>query len=176
LLVWVWPILVARAVRAIDRLLGDGFIERNVVALIDGFEEEITNCVMLRIISRIQVDLGRGQFGRGVAAALAKNKASLLTQVRAEYPQRGVAAEVVRMVGIEAALSRVEEKVFDSIVEILVSAALDKAIRELLDTQFATLRHNIAVKSWKSRIGLQPHRWYYLTSPTISHEIFELFD
>ena len=34
--VWVWLILVARTARAVDRLLGDGFVRRNVLALVEG--------------------------------------------------------------------------------------------------------------------------------------------
>jgi hypothetical protein len=40
---WVWVILAARVIRAVDRLLGDGFFQRNALALVEGFEEEITD-------------------------------------------------------------------------------------------------------------------------------------
>jgi hypothetical protein len=35
--VWVWIILAARVIRALDRVLGDGFITRNVLAIGEGF-------------------------------------------------------------------------------------------------------------------------------------------
>jgi len=39
--VWVWIILIARFARVVDRLLGDGFLRRKCLALVEGFEEEI---------------------------------------------------------------------------------------------------------------------------------------
>ena len=37
--VWVWLILVARFVRVVDRFLGDGFILRTVLTLVEGFQQ-----------------------------------------------------------------------------------------------------------------------------------------
>jgi hypothetical protein len=65
--VWVWLILIARAIRVIDRFLGDGFVERNVLALIEGFEEELTDRVLDRIIFRLQGEMDKAGFSHGVA-------------------------------------------------------------------------------------------------------------
>jgi hypothetical protein len=153
---WVWLILVARFGRALDRLWGDGFVERNILALVEGFEEEITDRVMLRIMVRIQDDLDRGQFGHGLADALAKNKEPVLQRIRGEHPQHGMGAEIARFVGLEAAVGRAEEHIYDSIVEVLGSAAIDQAIRESVDSAFSVMRHQIAVKSWKKGLGVKP--------------------
>ena len=56
--VWVWIILVARFARVIDRLLGDGFVRRNVLALLEGFLEETTDRVLQRIIMQCPVGYG----------------------------------------------------------------------------------------------------------------------
>jgi hypothetical protein len=90
--VWVWLILVARAARVVDRFLGDGFVQRNALALVDGFEEELTDRVLERIIARIQADMERAGFSHGVAEALVRNKASVLQRVRAATPHEGLLA------------------------------------------------------------------------------------
>jgi hypothetical protein len=87
--VWVWLILVARAARMIDRLLGDGFILRTALTLVEGFEEEITDRVLERIIARIQADMDRAGFSHGVARAFASNKTAILQRVRAATPHEG---------------------------------------------------------------------------------------
>ena len=88
--VWLWIIFVARAIRVIDRLLGDGFIGRNVLALVEGFEEQITDRVLERIIARIQADMDKAGFSHGVAEALAKNKPGILQRVHAATPHEGL--------------------------------------------------------------------------------------
>ena len=66
---WVWIILIARFTRVIDRLLGDGFLRRNIWALVEGFEEEMTDRVLQRIIIRVQADMDRAHFTHEIAAA-----------------------------------------------------------------------------------------------------------
>jgi hypothetical protein len=39
---WLRIILAARVIRVFDRVLGDGFITRNTLAIAEGFEEEKT--------------------------------------------------------------------------------------------------------------------------------------
>jgi len=89
-LIWVWIIMVARFGRAIDRLLGDGFVQRNIWALTEGVEEEITDRVLQRIITRVQGGMDRANFSHGVAAAFVKNKSSVLRRVRAAHPIMGL--------------------------------------------------------------------------------------
>ncbi len=152
---WVWLILIARVVRAIDRLLGDGFIERNIFALIEAFEEEITDRVLLRIMARIQEDLDRGRFGHSLAVSLAKNKEEVLKRIHAEHPQQGMGVEIARLVGLETALEKTEDRIYESIVEVVGSTEMEKAIRESVDSVFAVMREQIATKAWKKEFGLR---------------------
>src|SRR3972149_9623409 len=49
---WVWLILVGRAARVVDRFLGDGLVQRNVLALVGGFEGGVTGRGLDRIVVR----------------------------------------------------------------------------------------------------------------------------
>jgi len=53
---------------------GDGFVQRNIWALIEGMEEEITDRVLQRIITRVQGDMDRANFSHGVAEAFKKKQ------------------------------------------------------------------------------------------------------
>ncbi|HEV8359457.1 MAG TPA: hypothetical protein VGR28_03275 [Candidatus Thermoplasmatota archaeon] len=153
--VWVWLILAMRAARVVDRALGDGFVKRNALALLEGFEEEITDRVLLRILGRIEGDLGRGRFGAAVAEALARNKAPVLERVRAAHPMEGVAGELAHLAGLDAALQRAEERAYDAVVEVVASREVDAAIRDVLASSFDSMRGEIAQKAWRQRLGLR---------------------
>jgi len=153
--VWAWIILLARFGRVIDRVLGDGFWTRNLFALLEGFEEEITDRVMLRIMSRVREDLARGSFGRGLAQALEQNKQNLLQQVHTKHPTEGVSGVLGRF-GINSALERAEEYTFDAIVEIIKSPEVDLAIRDAVDSAFVTMQKNMETKSWRQNLGIKP--------------------
>jgi hypothetical protein len=120
--VWVWIILVARVMRAMT-ILGDGFIVRNVLALIDGVEEELTDRVFLKILARVQEDMDRANFSQGVAEAFSRNKSSILGRIQAATPSEGIGPGLARVVGLDKALERGEEKVYDSIVDVLKSSS-----------------------------------------------------
>jgi hypothetical protein len=151
---WVWLILAMRAVRAIDRLLGDGFVKRNVFALIEGFEEEITDRVLLRILDRLAGDLGRGRFGEAVGAALARNRDSMLERARAAFPVDGPAGELAHFTGLDVALRRAEERAYDAIVEVVASREVDIAIRDVLASTFASMRKEMSGRSRYHDLGL----------------------
>jgi hypothetical protein len=153
--VWIWVVLSARAIRAIDRLLGDGFFQRNALALVEGIEEEITDRVLLRIIARVQEQLYQGSFAHALAVVLWRNKASVLERIRAAHPKDGLAASVARIAGLDVALERAEEQTFDAIVGIVDSPEVDKAVREAVDSAFVVLKKEIGVKSWPQRIGIK---------------------
>jgi hypothetical protein len=153
--VWIWIILAARIARFIDRLLGDGFVERNSTALIGAFEEEITDRVMLRLMSRIEADFERGKFGNALAESLIQNKRDVLNRVRAQYPQEGLALNLARLVGLEDALERFEERVFDSIVTVLASDEIERSVREGIKSTFSVMRKEIRQKEWKKQIGIR---------------------
>ncbi|MGA9695971.1 MAG: hypothetical protein WBQ62_06130 [Dehalococcoidales bacterium] len=157
-MVWVWIILVARFVRVIDRLGGDGFVQRNIWGLIEGLEEEITDRVLQRIIIRVQSDMDRANFSHGVADAFRKNKSSVLERVRAATPHDGVVPSLAHIVGLDAALERAEERTYDAVVEIVDSEEVDHAVRDVVNSVFSRMHHELGEKSWKQNIGIRHHK------------------
>jgi len=156
--VWVWLILIARAVRVLDRLLGDGFVQRTVLALVEGFEEEITDRVLERIIARIQADMGRAGFSHGVAEAFVRNKEAVLQRVRAATPHEGLMPGLAHIVGLDAALERAEERTYDAIVEIINSEEVDHAVRDVVNSSFSRMRNELGKKSWRQHLGIRRRR------------------
>ena len=156
--VWVWLILVARAARVVDRFLGDGFVRRTFLALVEGFEEEITDRVLERIIARIQADMDRANFSHGVAEAFIRNKAAVLQRVRAATPREGLVPGLAHIVGLDAALERTEERTYDAIVEILNSDEVDLAVRDVVNSSFSRMRNELGEKSWRQHLGLRRQR------------------
>jgi hypothetical protein len=153
--VWVWLILVARAIRVVDRFLGDGFVQRTVLALVEGFEEEITDRVLERIIARIQGDMSRVSFSHGVAEALVRNRAAVLERVRSATPREGLVPGLAHIVGLDAALERAEEHTYDALVGIIDSQEVDKAVRDVINSTFSHMRTEIGNKSWRQRLGIR---------------------
>jgi hypothetical protein len=156
--VWVWLILVARVTRVVDRFLGDGFVRRTVFALVEGFEEEITDRVLERIIARIQADMDRASFSHGVAEAFVRNKAAVLQRVRAATPREGLVPGLAHLVGLDAALERAEERTYDAIVEIMNSEEVDRAVRDVVNSSFSRMRTELGKKSWRQHLGLRRRR------------------
>ncbi|MGA2671189.1 MAG: hypothetical protein ABSF21_07255 [Dehalococcoidia bacterium] len=153
--VWVWLILIARAVRVVDRLLGDGFVRRNVLALVEGFEEVITDRVLERIIARIQADMNRAGFSHGVAEAFVRNKAAVLQRVRAATPREGLVPGLAHLAGLDAAMERAEERAYDAIVGIINSEEVDRAVRDVVNSSFSRMRNELGKKSWRQHLGLR---------------------
>jgi len=152
--IWIWIILAARAIRAIDRLLGDGFVRRNVLGLVEGFEEEITDRVLMRIIGRVEQEVHSGSFARGVAQSLENNKSSLLGRIQKEHPKRGIGVRLAHLIGLDTTIERMEEDIFDAIISITDSPEFDKTVREAVDSVFVTLKKEIAVKTWRQKMGI----------------------
>lgn len=153
--VWVWFILVARAARVVDRFLGDGFVQRTILALVEGFEEELTDRVLERIIARVQGDMDRVGFSHGIAEAFIRNKAAVLQRVRAATPHEGLGPELAHLVGLDAALERTEERTYDAIVEIINSEEVDRAIRDAVNSSFLRIRNQLGEKSWRQHLGIE---------------------
>lgn len=156
--VWVWLVLLARAVRFLDRLLGDGFVQRNALALVDAFEEEITDRVMLRILDRVEAALAAGRFGQAAAEALRRNRGPVLARVRASHPREGLAARVAQVTGVEEALAEAEERAYDAVVEVAGSSEVDRAMRDVVKDSFDNMRAEIRQKEWRKNIGFRPPR------------------
>ena len=153
--VWVWLILVARAIRVVDRFLGDGFVTRNVLAVVEGFEEEITDRVLERIITRIQTDMERAGFSHGVAEVFIRNKADILQRVRAATPREGLVPGLAHIVGLDAALERAEERTYDAIVGIIASEEVDRTVKEAVNSLFSGMLNQLGKKRWRQHFGFR---------------------
>jgi hypothetical protein len=155
--VWVWLILLARFTRVMDRLLGDGFFRRNIWALVEGFEEELTDRVLQRIIIRVQADMDRAHFTHEIAQALVRNKSSVLERVRAATPKDGIGPSLAHIVGLDKALERAEERTYDAVVEIINSEEVDTAVRDVINSVFSRMHAELGTKSWKQNLGIRHH-------------------
>jgi hypothetical protein len=142
----------------VDRLLGDGFIRRTVLTLVEGFEEEITDRVLERIIARIQADMDRAGFSQGVAKALASNKTAILQRVKAATPREGFVPGLAHVVGLDAALERAEERTYDAIVGVLNSEEVDRAVRDVVNSSFSRMRTELGKKSWRHHFGIRRYQ------------------
>jgi hypothetical protein len=156
--VWVWIILVSRFTRTIDRLLGDGFVRRNIWALVEGFEEEITDRVLQRIITRIQADMDKAKFSHGVAEAFVKNKPAVLKRVRAATPHDGFIPSLAHFTGLDKGLERAEERTYDAVVQIIDSDEVDRAVRDAVNSVFSRMTSELGEKSWKHKLGIRHHQ------------------
>jgi hypothetical protein len=155
---WVWLILVARFIRVVDRLLGDGFMQHTVLALAEGLEEEITDRVLERIIIRVQADMGRAGFSHGVAEAIARNKDAVLQRVRTATPHEGLVPELAHLVGLDKALERTEERTYDAIVAMINSEEVDHAVRDIVNSTFFRMRAELGKKSWRQNLKFLRHQ------------------
>ena len=155
---WIWLFMVARFVRLVDRFLGDGFMARNALALVEGFEEEITDRVLVRIVARLQADLDRAGFSHGIAQALVRNNAAVLERVRAATPRDGLVPGIARIVGLDAALERAEERTYDAIVRIIDSEEVDRSVRDMINSSLASVRSELGRRTRRQHLGIQRRR------------------
>jgi energy-coupling factor transporter transmembrane protein EcfT len=155
--VWVWFILVARFARVVDRFLGDGFVHRTILALMEGFEEEITDRVLGRIIVRVQEDMDRAGFSHGVAEAFIRNRTAVLERIRAATPREGIVPGLAHFVGLDTALERIEERTYDAIVGIINSEEIECTVRDIVNSSFSRIRNELKEKSWRRHLGIRRH-------------------
>ena len=155
---WVWVFIVARLIRFVDRFLGDGFVTRNVLALVEGFEEEITDRVLQRIVARLQADLDRAGFSHGIAQSLVRNKAAVLQRVKDATPRDGLIPSIARAVGLDARLERAEEQTYDAVVGIVDSEEVDRSLRDMINTSFDSIRSELGRRTWRKHLGIQRRR------------------
>ncbi len=153
--IYVWFILVARAVRAVDRILGDGFVQRTVGVVVEGIEEEITDRVLLRILDRIQTALDRSHLTHAIAEALARNKGSVLQRIKAAHPHEGVGAGLAHIAGLDAVLERAEERTYNAIIEVINSPELDRACQDVIASSISKMKEGIAVKTWRQHFRIE---------------------
>jgi len=151
----VWIILIARFVRVIDRLLEDGFVTRNVLALLEGFEEEITDRVMWRIIARLQADVDRAHLSGKIAESLLKNKEHVLVRIRESTPREGLLPGIAHIVRLDTALEKAEERVYDAFINFMNSEEVDHTIRDTINSSFASLLDEMGKRTWRQHIGFR---------------------
>ena len=152
---WVWLVLVLRVFRVIDRLLGDGFVRRNVLALVEGFEEEITDRVLQRIVERLQADMDRAGFSHQIAEVARNNKEAVLARVRKMTPTEGFLAGAAHIVGLDKSLERAEERTYDALVEFVDSQEVDTAVRQAVSSTFSQIQSELGDKSWRNHLGIR---------------------
>jgi hypothetical protein len=152
---WVWLVFVLRIFRVIDRALGDGFIKRNVLALVEGFEEEITDRVLQRIVERLQADMDRAGFSHQIAEVAKKNKEAVLGRVRKMTPTEGIIPGVVHIVGLDKAIERAEERTYDAVVNFVDSQEVDTAVRQAVNSTFSRILNELGDKSWRKHLGIR---------------------
>ncbi len=152
---WVWLILILRTVRVLDRFLGDGFVKRNILALIEGFEEEITDRVLERIVANIQADLDRAEFSHNIAEAIKRNKSAVLKRIYRATPQEGLLPGALHLVGLDKALERAGEKAYDAVVEIIDSREVDAAVRDVISSSFTRIRTTLKERTWRKHMGIR---------------------
>jgi hypothetical protein len=148
-------VFVLRIFRVIDRALGDGFIKRNVLALVEGFEEEITDRVLQRIVERLQADMDRAGFSHQIAEVAKKNKEAVLGRVRKMTPTEGIIPGVVHIVGLDKAIERAEERTYDAVVNFVDSQEVDTAVRQAVNSTFSRILNELGDKSWRKHLGIR---------------------
>lgn len=154
--VWVWVILAARGIRVVDRFLGDGFVRRNTLALVEGFLEEITDRVVLIILDRAEGGIVRARLTHQLSEALARNKESVLARIREAHPRDGITVALAQWAGLMSALERAEEGTYDALVEMLDSPEMDRTLSDSINSIFDGVRKEVAKKSWRDRLGIRP--------------------
>ncbi len=143
---WFWAILLARATRLLDRLLGDGFLELKLARYLDRAEERVTDRVLLRLLDGVERGLDGGRLGHAVGAALAEHRPDILSRVRAERPSFG-ANRWAQLVGLEELVRSAEERAFDTVMQVVDSPEVDRAVRDALVAALGDLRGGIGKKA-----------------------------
>lgn len=152
----VWAVVLARVARVIDRTFGDGFVKRHVLALVGAIEEEISDRVLGKILGRVEGELKRARFGEAASEALARRKKAFLDRIYEEQKPEGAAASrILGMTGLQSAVERFEERIFDAVVKVVGSRETDQLIVELIGASLGEAREELERRSWRSEIGLR---------------------
>lgn len=149
----VWTVFVCRCIRLIDRTLGDGFVQRKAIALLGMVEEELSDRVLIKMLTRWERELEHANFGTSMAAALARNKHDVLARVYAEQLQEGAFARLAHLTGLQAALEREEERLFGALIEMVGSKEVDEAIRDVIASSLRRSREQLGAKDWRREIS-----------------------
>ncbi len=149
----IWIVLVCRTIRALDRTLGDGFLQKQLLILVAGFEEEITDRVVDRVLVRWQAEIGKADFGHAAADALLANREAILKRVYDVQLKTGTLAKLVNLSGMRGNIEKEEAVIFDEVVAIMGSAEVDKAIRDVVNASFQSVRTELDASTWRSQLG-----------------------
>lgn len=148
-----WPVLICRAIRLADRTFGDRFLQRNALIVVSIVEEEISDRILDKILTRWDVELQRANFGTAMAIALARNKESVLQRVYAEQLQDGTFAKIAHYTGLQATLEKEERRLFGAVIEMVGSPEVDKAIRDVIGASLGRARAHLNDRDWRRRVG-----------------------
>jgi hypothetical protein len=155
--VWFWIVLVLRLGRAIDRTLGDGYFLRQIGILIEGVEEEISDRVVVQVLTRVQAELADAKFGHVAAQELRKNRDPVLKRIYQEQTKdSGFVSAVAHATGLQSALERAEARIYDSIVEMVGSAETDTMISDIITQTLRKAEQEMGQKTWRRRLGVRP--------------------
>jgi hypothetical protein len=83
------------------------------------------------------------------------NKSAVVGRIQSETRLKGVAGSIAELTGLDKALAKAEEQVYDSAVGIVDSTELDKAVRQVIESAFTTLKADLARKQWKTHLGIR---------------------
>ncbi|MDD5190261.1 MAG: hypothetical protein PHE50_04380, partial [Dehalococcoidales bacterium] len=78
-----------------------------------------------------------------------------LNRVRQAHPREGLGPELARIVGLDIALERAEERTYDAIVDIIDSEEVDTAVRDAVTSLFENIHNELGDKSWRRHLGIR---------------------
>lgn len=148
-----WIVLVCRTIRLADRSLGDGYVQRNTLLLMGAVEEEISDRILEKMLSRWERELQGAHFGTAMGKALERNREAVLKRIYQEQLQEGTFAKVAHVTGLQATIEKEEARLFAALVEMVGSAEVDEALRDVVASSLRRTREQLGKRDWRSRIG-----------------------
>lgn len=149
----VWVVLICRIIRLADRTLGDGYVQRNALLLMTAVEEEISDRVLEKMLSRWERELEGAKFGKAAGEALARNRDAVLRRVYHEQLQEGALAKIAHFTGIQGTIEKEEARLFGAVIETVGSPEVDEAIRDVVASSLRRTREQLGTRDWRRRIG-----------------------
>jgi hypothetical protein len=151
-----WLVFVCRAIRVVDRTLGDGFVQRNALLVVGAVEEEISDRVLEKMLARWEDELDHANFGAALAKALQRNKEAVLQRVYAEQLQEGTFAKIAHFTGLQASLEKEERRLFGAVIEMVASKEVDEAIRDVISSSLRRTREQLGAREWRRKFFVMP--------------------
>lgn len=148
-----WVVFVCRAIRLVDRTLGDGFVQRKVIGLASIAEEEISDRVLVKMLARWERELETANFGTAMAQALSRNKEAVLQRVYAEQLQDGTFAKIAHFSGLQSTLEKEERRLFSAVIVMVGSREVDSAIRDVIASSLRRTREQFSARDWRRNLA-----------------------